>query len=52
MTVDAAGDLQTRYARISDAFGARFVLNLDGPAGFSFSQNGVWGAALFYSTTL
>ena len=41
-----------RYARISDAFGARFVMNLDGPAGFSFSDNGIWGAALFYSTAL
>lgn len=41
-----------RYARTSDAFGARFVMNLDGPAGFTFSDNGIWGAALFYSTSL
>ncbi len=41
-----------RYARVSDAFGARFVMNLDSPAGFSFTDHGIWGAALFYSSTL
>jgi hypothetical protein len=41
-----------RYARPSDAFGARFVLNLDGPAGFSFGGDGMWGAGLFYTASL
>jgi hypothetical protein len=41
-----------RYARTQDAFGARFVMNLDGPAGFSFANDGAWGASLFYSRSL
>jgi hypothetical protein len=41
-----------RYARVGDAFGARFVMNLDGPAGFSFTNDGVWGLGLFYTATL
>lgn len=41
-----------RYARISDAFGVRMVMNLDGPAGFSFHEGGIWGASLFYSKAL
>ncbi len=41
-----------RYARVGDAFGVRMVMNLDGPAGFSFHEGGIWGASLFYSKTL
>lgn len=37
-----------RYTRTSDSFAARFVLNLDPPAGFSFSDNGMWGLGLQY----
>jgi hypothetical protein len=39
-----------RHARPQgDSFGARFVLNLDR---FSFARDGVWGAGVFYATSL
>jgi hypothetical protein len=39
-----------RHARPQgDSFGARFVLNLDR---FSFADDGVWGAGVFYATSL
>jgi len=41
-----------RYMRTSDSFALRFVLNLDPPAGFSFSSDGVWGAGLLYARSL
>lgn len=41
-----------RYTFVSDTIGARFVLNLDGPAGWAFSREGMWGAGLFYSTAI
>jgi hypothetical protein len=41
-----------RYAMVDNAVGARFVVNLDGPAGFAFTQAGMWGLGLFYSTAL
>jgi hypothetical protein len=41
-----------RYARVGDAFGVRFTLNLIAPGGFSFDRNGVWGAALFYTKSI
>jgi hypothetical protein len=48
----SAATFYLRYARTQDAFGARFILNLNRPAGFSFDENGVWGAGLFYSASL
>jgi hypothetical protein len=54
-----AGDnLQTaltfylRYVVVTSSVGARFVINLDKPGGFSFDREGVWGLGLFYSTHL
>jgi hypothetical protein len=45
--------LQLRHTRVrGDAFAARFVVNLDGPAGFSFSEDGMWGLSFFYATPL
>jgi len=38
-----------RYMRTTDSFALRFVLNLNPPAGFSFSSNGIWGAGLLYA---
>ena len=38
-----------RYMRTSDSFALRFVLNLNPPAGFSFSTDGIWGAGLLYA---
>jgi hypothetical protein len=37
-----------RYSRISDSYAVRFVMNLDGPAGFSF-PHGIWGLGLAYA---
>ncbi len=39
-----------RYVVVSDAVGARFTFNMDPPHGWSFNQQGVWGAGIFYST--
>lgn len=41
-----------RYVFVQDAIGARFVLNLDGPAGWAFSREGMWGLGFFYSTAI
>lgn len=41
-----------RYVNQHGALGARFVMNLDPPAGFAFSRPGMWGLGLFYSTAL
>jgi hypothetical protein len=41
-----------RYVVVTDSVGARFVINTDGPHGFSFNEDGVWGLGLFYSTHL
>ena len=41
-----------RYVFVKDAVGARFVMNLDGPHGFAFSREGMWGLALFYQWSL
>jgi len=41
-----------RYVVVTDSIGARFVINLDSPQGFSFDREGVWGLGLFYSTHL
>lgn len=41
-----------RYVVVTDSFGARFVINMDPPGGFSFNSEGVWGLGLFYSTHL
>ena len=41
-----------RYSTVSNSFALRFVLNLDPPAGFSFTDDGMWGAALSYSRSL
>lgn len=41
-----------RYVFVRDAIGARFVLNLDRPAGWALSREGMWGLGLFYSTAL
>jgi hypothetical protein len=38
-----------RYTRPNDSFAARFTLNFDPPAGFSFSRDGMWGAGLLYA---
>lgn len=38
-----------RYMRPSDSFALRFVLNLDPPAGFAFSRDGMWGLGLLYA---
>ncbi len=35
-----------------DSLGLRYLVNLDGPGGFSFSDDKVWGLSLFYATTL
>jgi hypothetical protein len=44
--------LRVRHARVrGDSFGVRFAMNLDGPAGFSFAHNGVWGLALSYAAS-
>lgn len=40
-----------RYARMSDSYALRFVMNLDGPAGFSFPE-GMWGLGLSYARSL
>jgi hypothetical protein len=41
-----------RYVSVSSAVGARFVLNLDRPAGWAFTREGMWGLGLFYSTAI
>jgi hypothetical protein len=41
-----------RYTTVDDSFAVRFVLNFDPPAGFSFSDDGMWGAGLSYSRSL
>jgi len=41
-----------RYTVVQDSLGARFVMNLDGPAGWAFSRAGMWGLGLFYSTAI
>jgi hypothetical protein len=41
-----------RYSTVNGSFALRFVLNFDPPHGFSFSDDGVWGAALSYSRSL
>jgi len=40
-----------RYSRLSDSYAVRFVMNLDGPAGFSF-PDGIWGLGLSYARSL
>ena len=37
-----------RYNRPNDSFSLRFTLNFDPPAGFSFTDDGMWGAGLAY----
>ena len=45
--------LAIRHTRVrGDAFALRFVMNLDAPAGFSFSRDGMWGLSLYYATPL
>jgi hypothetical protein len=45
--------LIARHARPrGDSFAAKFVMNLDGPAGFSFADGGMWGLSLLYATSL
>ena len=41
-----------RYTFVQDSIGARFVLNLDRPAGWSFTREGMWGLGVFYSTAI
>jgi hypothetical protein len=41
-----------RYVVVTDSVGARFVINIDGPAGFSFDREGIWSLGLYYSTQL
>lgn len=41
-----------RYVVVQDAIGARFLMNLDGPSGWAFSREGMWGLGLFYSTAI
>jgi len=50
--LQTALSLYLRYVVVTSSVGARFVINLDGPAGFSFDREGVWGLGLFYSTHL
>jgi hypothetical protein len=40
-----------RYMRTDDSFALRFVMNLDGPAGFSF-PDGIWGLGASYARSL
>jgi hypothetical protein len=40
-----------RYALMSDSLALRFVMNLDGPAGFSF-PDGVWGVGVSYARSM
>jgi hypothetical protein len=40
-----------RYSRMSDSYAVRFVMNLDGPAGFAF-PDGIWGLGLSYARSL
>jgi hypothetical protein len=43
------------YLRVrlgKDALGVRYVVNLDGPGGYSFREDKVWGLGLFYAATL
>jgi len=42
--------LRLRFSR--DSFGVRYLVNLDGPAGYSFSEQGTWGLSGFFATTL
>jgi hypothetical protein len=44
----SAAMLYLRYTRPHDSFAARFTLNFDPPAGFSFQRDGMWGAGLAY----
>ncbi len=41
-----------RYVILRDAVGARFLMNLDGPHGFAFTREGMWGLGIFYSSEL
>jgi len=41
-----------RYGSAARSVGARFVMNLDGPDGFSFSPGGVWGVHLSFVSSL
>jgi len=40
------------YRRPSDTFGVRFVMNIDPPAGFAFSQAGMWSLGFMYVRSL
>lgn len=42
--------LYLRYVFVNDGIGARFVMNIDPPHGFSFTREGMWGLGLFYHT--
>ena len=45
--------LFARHTRVrGDSFAARFVFNLDPPAGTSFTDDGMWGLTLYYATPL
>jgi hypothetical protein len=45
--------LFARHTRVrGDSFAARFVANLDPPAGLSFTRDGMWGLSFFYATPL
>jgi hypothetical protein len=41
-----------RYSTTNDSFAVRFILNFDPPAGFSFHNDGMWGAGLSYSRSV
>lgn len=42
--------LRLRFS--GNSLGARYLVNLDGPGGYSFSEQGSWGASLFFATAL
>lgn len=43
------------YLRVrvgKDSLGIRYLVNLDGPGGFSYREDKIWGLGLFYAATL
>lgn len=36
----------------SDSLAVRFVMPIDGPSGFAFGENGVWGLHIFFATSI
>lgn len=48
----SAATFYLRYVFVKNAIGARFVMNIDPPHGFAFTEQGKWGLALFYAISL